>query len=144
MTHYLRHRESLEPFNLNILPFVIYILYVEKLKTFDVSWRFFKATNSMDWAAQHLEALKRACLEEIKANQPLKLNGTEGVTIWVNGTAYENVSENNVTVPVTEEFSLEYLEEVEAVSCENDCRGHGTCRNGNYYSLRRLLMQNVF
>lgn len=94
----------------------------------------------MDWTPSHIEEMKATCLEEIKANQPLQLNGMEGVTVWINGTKFENVSENNISLPVQKEFTPEYLLEVEAVSCQNECSGNGNCIKGKIKAvLKRRL-----
>lgn len=92
----------------------------------------FKATNTLNWAQQHLEQVKSICLKEIKANKPLEVNGTEGVTVYIEGVAYRNVYENNLIVPVPTEFTSEYLEEVEAVTCTNECNRQGTCTDGKF------------
>ena len=84
----------------------------------------------MDWTLQHLEELQTMCRGEIRKNQPLMLDGLEGVTVWVDGVAYENVSENNISLPLSTQYTPQYLEDVEGVSCDNQCSKHGSCDKG--------------
>ena len=84
----------------------------------------------MDWTLQHSEELQTICQEEILKNQPPMLNGLEEVTVWLNGVAYPNVSRNNITLPYPTQYSPEYLRDVEYVSCEKQCSGHGSCDKG--------------
>ncbi|XP_052819122.1 uncharacterized protein LOC128244982 isoform X2 [Mya arenaria] len=88
------------------------------------------ASNSMDWTAQHLESIKTKCVHEVKAEQLPPPEALEGVTIEINGVEYSNITEENVTLPVTQEFSPVILEEIENVVCTNECSERGVCVNG--------------
>ncbi|XP_052812915.1 uncharacterized protein LOC128240344 [Mya arenaria] len=92
-------------------------------------------SNSMDWTQSHLEGIKSKCVYEIKAEQPLPPEAYEGLTIEINGTttAFENITENNITLPETEtvpEFSEENLKAIENIVCLNECSNQGNCVNG--------------
>ncbi|WAR09908.1 VWDE-like protein [Mya arenaria] len=92
-------------------------------------------SNSMYWTQSYLEGIKSKCVYEIKAEQPLPPEEYEGLTIEINGTTttFENITENNITLPKIEtipEFSEENLKAIESVVCLNECSNQGNCVNG--------------
>lgn len=84
----------------------------------------------MEWTRDHLKSLLAQCDYEIKFNQPPNPDLLKFMTIWINGTAYGNATTRNITLPIQPQFTPEYLEAFEGVSCENDCNGRGECENG--------------
>ena len=87
----------------------------------------------MDWSLTHLEGLKDICNYQVQINQPLPpvVLKDKSFTDYVAEAQHNNtISITSTAMTVPKAFTPEYLRQIEAASCLNECSGKGTCNKG--------------
>ena len=85
----------------------------------------------MDWSLTHLEGLKDICKHQVQINQPLppEVLRDKSFTDYVKEQPdiHHTISTTQIVPTV---FTPEYLAQIEAASCLNECSANGKCHNG--------------